>query len=75
MIGKCCGEKNYDLAIKVMLHGTILTTICNVTLLCKISIRVTWRLQTIFNATVVVATCCTTLNRLQILTCNVVAIN
>ena len=30
------------------------------------SIPVTWRLQTIFNATFVAARCCTTLNRLQI---------
>ena len=32
------------------------------------SIRVTWRLQTIFNATFVAATGCTTLSRFQILT-------
>ena len=30
--------------------------------------HVTWRLQTISNATFVVATCCTTLNRLEVLT-------
>ena len=45
-----------------MLHGTIVSA----TLLHKKSIRVTWRLQTIFNATFVAATYCTTLNRLQI---------
>ena len=36
------------------------------TLLHKKSICVTRRLQPIFNATFVAATCCTTLNRLQI---------
>ena len=53
---------------KVMfLSGVFLTTIFNaLILLPKKSILVTWRLQTIFNATFVAATCCTTLNRLEI---------
>ena len=52
-------------SVKVMLYATIF----NATLLHKKSIRATWRLQAIFNATFVAATLrCTTLNRLQILT-------
>ena len=53
---------------KVMfLSGVFLTTIFNAILLHKKSIRVTWRLQTIFNATIfVAATRRTTLNKLEI---------
>ena len=48
--------------------GQFLTTIVNAIWLHKKSIRVTWRLQVIFNATFVAATCYKTLKRLQILT-------
>ena len=40
----------------------------NVSVYTTVSIRVTWRPQTIFNATFVAAKCCTTLNKLQIVT-------
>ena len=60
---------------KAMIYtGRFLTTIFNATLFHKKSILVTWRLQTIFNATFVATTCCTTLNRFQILTCCTVSI-
>ena len=45
-----------------------LTTTFKAILLHKKYIRVIWRLQTIFNATFVAATGCTTLNRFQFLT-------